>query len=88
MLMKKKPNQASQAFRMAANPVQRSNNWIGDFFRRMKAKGGNRYAIVATANKIATSYYKMVSGKQEFNSLDLQQYLEKRKSAKIRSEVT
>jgi transposase len=71
MLMKKKPNQASQAFRMAANPVQRSNNWIGDFFRRMKAKGGNRYAIVATANKIATSYY-----------------LEKRKSAKIRSEVT
>lgn len=83
MLMKKKPNQASQAFRMAANAVQRSNNWIGDFFRRMKAKGGNRYAIVATANKIATIYYKMVSGKQEFNPLDLQQYQEKRKSAKI-----
>ncbi len=83
MLMKKKPNQASQAFRMAANAIQRSNNWIGDFFRRMKAKGGNRYAIVATANKIATIYYKMVSSKQEFNPVDLQQYQEKRKSAKI-----
>ncbi|HSZ33557.1 MAG TPA: hypothetical protein VK772_09600 [Puia sp.] len=30
------------------------------YFRRKKAKGGNKYAIVATANKIATIYYKMV----------------------------
>ncbi|MFD2515994.1 hypothetical protein ACFSRY_19130 [Pontibacter locisalis] len=50
--MKKKPNPASQAFRNAANAVQRSDNWLGDYFRRMKARGGNRYAIVATANKI------------------------------------
>ena len=68
---------------MAANATQRSDNWLGDFFRRMKSKGGNRYAIVATANKIATIYYKMVSGKLEFNPLDLKQYQEKRKSAKI-----
>ena len=33
----------------------------------MKARGGNRYAIVATANKIATIYYKMASCQQEFN---------------------
>jgi len=83
MLMKKKSNQASQAFRMAANAIQRSDNWLGDYFRRMKSKGGNRYAIVATANKLATIYYKMVSTKQEFNPVDLLQYQEKIKSAKI-----
>ena len=83
MIMKKKPNPASQAFRMAANAVQRSDHWLGDYFRRMKSKGGNKYAIVATANKIATIYYKMVKEKIEFSPLDLSQYQEKRKNAKI-----
>ena len=83
MLMKKKPNTASQAFRNAANAVQRSDNWLGDYYRRMKAKGGNKYAMVATANKIATIYYKMVRYKQEFNPLDLKEYQQKYKMAKI-----
>lgn len=83
MLLKKKPNAASQAFRHAANAVSRSDNWLGDYFRRMKAKGGNRYAIVATANKIATIYYKMVRYKQEFNPVDLKEYEQKYKQVKI-----
>jgi transposase len=83
MLLKKVPNVASQAFRHAANAVQRSDNWLGDYFRRMKAKGGNRYAVVATANKIATIYYKMVRNKEEFNPLDLKDYQQKYKRAKI-----
>jgi transposase len=83
MLLKKQPNAASRAFRHAANAVQRSNNWLGDYFRRMKAKGGNKYAIIATANKIATIYYKMVRYKQEFNPVDLEDYQQKYKKAKI-----
>jgi transposase len=83
MLMKKKPNAASQAFRNAANAVQRSDNWLGDYFRRMKARGGNKYAMVATANKLATIYYKMVRYKQEFNPPDLQEYQQRYKLAKI-----
>jgi transposase len=82
-LLKKTPNVASQAFRHAANAVQRSDNWLGDYFRRMKSKGGNRYAVVATANKIATIYYKMVRYKQEFNPLDLKDYQQKYKKSKI-----
>ncbi len=82
-LQKKKPNAASQAFRMAANSVQRSNHWLGDFFRRMKAKGGNKYAIVATANKMAKIYYKMVRQKIGFNPLDLTEYQQQRQQAKI-----
>ena len=49
----------------------------------MKAKGGNKYAVVATANKIATIYYKMVRYKQEFNPVDLEKYQLKYKQTKI-----
>lgn len=82
-LMKKKANAASQAFRHAANAVQKSDNWLGDYFRRMKTKGGHKYAVVATANKIATIYYKMVRYKEMFKPVDLEQYQQKYKQAKI-----
>jgi transposase len=82
-LLKKKPNAASQAFRIAANTVQRSNHWLGDYFRRMKARGGNKFAVVATANKIATIFYKMVTQQQEFKPVDLEAYQQKYKQAKI-----
>ncbi len=82
-LMRKKPGIASQAFRHAANSVQRSDHWLGDYFRRKKAKGGNKYAVVATANKIAAIYYKMIRYKEEFKPLDLEQYQQKYKQAKI-----
>jgi transposase len=81
--LKKKPNLASQAFRSAANSLNRSDHWLGDYFRRMKAKGGTKYAIVATARKLAIIYYKMVAYKVEFNPVDLNQYREKYKAAKI-----
>jgi transposase len=83
MLMKKKPNVASQAFRNAANAVQRSDNWLGDYFRRMKGKGGNKYAAVATANKLATVFYKMVKNQQDFNPVELLEYRQRYKHAKI-----
>src|ERR1035438_846282 len=64
-LFHKLPNPASRAFRAAANGVQNSDNWLGDYFRRKKSKGGNKYAIIATANKIATIFYKMVRYRSE-----------------------
>lgn len=82
-LLSKKPNPAGLAFRLAANAVQKSDHYLGDYFRRMKAKGGNKYAIVATANKLAIIYYKMVRYKQEFNPIDLELYQQKYKQAKI-----
>ena len=63
-----------QAFRHAANAVQRSDKPLGDYFRRMKARGGNKYAIIATADKIAAIYYKMVRYKVEFNPVNLKGY--------------
>lgn len=82
-LMKKKPNIASQAFRSAANAVQSSRNWLGDYFRRMKSKKGHKHAIVATANKIAAIYYKMVRNKEEFKPVNIEEYQEKYEKKKI-----
>ena len=83
-LLKKKPNTAAQAFRMAANAVQASNHWLGDYFRRMRSKGGQKYAIVATARKLAIIYYKMVRFKESFTPFDIDIYREKYRLAKIR----
>ena len=82
-VMKKKAGNATQAFRAAANTIQKSDHWLGDYFRRMKSKGGNKYAVLATAGKIATIYYKIVRYKEEFKPLDLEQYQQKYKQAKI-----
>jgi transposase len=82
-LLSKKANPAAQAFRMAANGVRRSNNWLGHFFRRMKTKGGHKYAIVATARKIALIYYKMVTSKQTFNPANYDEYIAKHQKARI-----
>jgi transposase len=82
-VLKKKAGAASQSFRAAANTLQRSDHYLGHYFRRKKAKGGNKYAIIATAAKLATIYYKMVVNKQPFNPIDTQQYEQRYKSAKI-----
>lgn len=82
-LLKKKPNAASHAFKMAANTLQRSNHWLGDYFRRMKSRGGNKFAVVATANKIATIFYRMVTKQEAFKPVELELYQQKYKQAKI-----
>lgn len=82
-LQRKKPNAASQAFRMAAGGVQNSNHLMGHFFRKMKSKGGYKYAVVATARKLACIYYKMVTEKQSFNPLNNEEHLNKQKKARI-----
>ena len=68
---------------MAANSLKANNSWLGDYFRRMKSKGGHKYAVVATARKIAIIYYKMVRYKQVFKPFDNEEYKERYKQAKI-----
>lgn len=83
MIMKKTPNIAAQAFRAAANGLRRSDNWLGDYFRRMRAKGGHKYAVVATARKLALICYRMVRYKEAFKEVDMEAYKEKQRQAKI-----
>jgi len=80
---RRRANPASQAFKSAANALQRSQHWLGDYFRRMKSRGGNKYAIVATANKLAKIYYRMIQEKEEFKPINLQEYRTKFNQDKI-----
>ncbi len=80
--VKKKKNIAGQAFREAANALWNAKNPLGDYLRMKKSKSGGGQAIVATAKKIATIFYKMVTDQVEFNPYILegsrQEYLLKK----------
>ena len=73
---KEKLNQSRAAchFRNSAATLSRSNSYIGDFYRRMRAKKGGKYAITATAAKLATIYYEVVKNKQEFKDINVKEY--------------
>lgn len=65
--VRKRKNKAGQAFREAANSLWRAQNPFGDNLRSKKAKSGSGQALVATAKKLATIYYKLVTEKVEFD---------------------
>ena len=69
--VKRKKNNAGQAFRDAANALWTAQNPMGDYLRRKKAKSGGKQSVVATAKKIASVYYKMVTEKVEFDPVKL-----------------
>jgi len=81
-IMKKK-NHAGQAFRTAANSLYRSENALGNYYRRIKAKAGAGKAVVATARKLAIIYYMMVLQKKAFDLKAMEAYQEKYKEKKI-----
>jgi transposase len=68
---------------MTANTLKTSNNWLGDYCRRMKTKGGHKYVIVATSRKLAIIYYRVVRYKQPFTPFDNDRYQEKYRQSKI-----
>ncbi len=60
-------SRAAKAFRLAANAVQRSDHALGAYFRRMKARHGPAFAVIATANKLARIVYCMVTRRDPFS---------------------
>jgi transposase len=63
----KKAHPAKTALIKAANSLYRSNNAMGDSYRRMRSRLGPKAAKCAIARKLAIVYYHMVTRKQEFN---------------------
>jgi transposase len=80
----RKKNKAGQMFKMAAFSVQRSKNWLAAFYHRLKYKSGTPQAIVATAKKIATIFYKMMVEKTPFSPIPLETYNESFNISKIK----
>lgn len=60
-------SRAARALRMAALGLYRSQNSMGDFFRRMRAKLGTPKAITATAHKLARIIYHLLKTKSPFD---------------------
>ncbi len=63
---RKTHNRASQALRMAALSLSRSDSALGAFYRRMRAKSGPQKAITATAHKLARIIYFMLKRREEY----------------------
>jgi transposase len=61
-------NRLALAFRLAAQALHRSQTFLGDYLRRMKARLGAPAAITAVAHKLARIVYHLITTRQEYNA--------------------
>jgi transposase len=67
-------NRATQAFRLAAQAVGRTQTALGAFYRRMRAKFGPERAIVATAHKLARIVYHLLKHREAYQDSGCEEY--------------
>lgn len=81
----KKKHPIKKVLIQAANSLYRSDNALGDCYRRLKSRMGPKAAKCAIARKLAIIYYTMVTKKEEFNIelLELHQKSFKQKRVKF-----
>jgi transposase len=60
-------NRVARALRMAAQALARSHGWLGQYYRRMRAKLGGPKAITATAHKLARIVYHLLTTGQAYD---------------------
>lgn len=68
------PNRAAQAFRLAAQTLERAQCALGAFFRRIQSRHGRAVAIKATAHKLATIFYSVLKTRTPFCDLGADYY--------------
>lgn len=74
---RKVKNKATNAFRMAAYTVGRTQTALGAFMRRVKSKAGGPKAITATARKIACLFYRLLKYGAHYVELGIEYYEKK-----------
>lgn len=77
-------NRATWALRMAANALRNSRSWLGNYYRRMKAKLGAPKAITAAAHKLARIVYHLLTTYQAY---DESIFARREEQTRMRSEV-
>lgn len=60
-------NRAAWALRMAVTGLRNSQTWLGNFYRRMRAKLGAPKAITATAHKLARIIFHLLTTRQPYD---------------------
>ena len=66
-------NRAALALRMATQGLHRSDTFLGDYFRRMKARMDVPKAMTATAHKLARIVYHMITSRHDATSFQQQE---------------
>jgi transposase len=78
-------NRASNAFRLAAQSLARSDSAIGAFYRRVRARHGAPKAITATAHKLARIVYFMLKNREPYHDPGAFYYEEQYRKRAIRN---
>jgi transposase len=80
----KNHNRAGQCFRLAARAVSRGRTAYSEFYRRIRARSGKKEANLATAHKLARTFYFMLTRGQPFLAPDLEAYQQAQREKDIR----
>jgi transposase len=76
-------NRASDALRLAAVTLERSQSALGGFYRRMKGRLGAAEAITATAHKLARIIYRLIKHGEAYVRLGMEDYEKKFQERKL-----
>lgn len=82
----KNNNRLATALRLAANSLWKSQSYLGDYYRRMRARHGAPKAITAAAHKLARIIYYLVKHKVAFSESVFQEE-EKRFKKQLESRI-
>jgi len=82
------PNRAAQAFRIAAQTLERAQCALGAFFRRVRARLGRQGAIKATAHKLALIFYSMLKNRTEYHDPGVDYYEQRYRDNLLKSLTT
>jgi transposase len=66
--MKRRKNNVGLILRNCAMSLSNAKNVLGDYYRRMRAKGGGKYAVCSTAHKLANIIYTMIRNQTEYDA--------------------
>jgi len=79
----KAQSRAGQIFRLAAQSLSRTHTEYGAFYRKLKTKKGAKQAIVATAHKLARTFYVMLKTRTPYRARSAEQYSERERQRDI-----
>jgi transposase len=78
-------NRVAMALRMASQSLHRSQSFLGDYYRRMRAKLGTPKAITAAAHKLARIIFHLLSTREAYDeSIFSQHELQHRRRKELR----
>jgi transposase len=60
-------NRVATALRMASQSLHRSQSYLGNYYRRMRAKMGTPKAITAAAHKLARIIFHLLTTRQDYD---------------------